>query len=69
MNHLATLGPRVYLKPPMEEILQRCGSMKVDRIIGMGNKTLKEILMERSDLYKQYADIIFSYSGSDINQI
>ncbi len=69
MNHLTDLGPRVYLKPPMEEILQRCHSMKVDRIIGMGDKTLEEILTERADLYRQYADITFAYTGTDTDQI
>ncbi len=69
MKHLSDISTRVYLKVPQDEILERAKNMKVDRIIGMGTMTLAEIFQARSDLYTQYADIVFEYSGSDIKKI
>lgn len=69
MQHLWNLWPRIYLNPPIEEILARCEKMKTDRIIGMWKKSLETILKERADLYSKYADITFEYSGDDIDKI
>jgi shikimate kinase len=43
--------------------------MKTERIIGMKNKTFEEIFKEREELYLKYADVIFDYSGSNIDKI
>ena len=69
MKYLKTIWKIVYLQIDLHEIKARFEWMKTERIIGMKNKTFEEIFKEREELYLKYADVIFDYSGSNIDKI
>jgi hypothetical protein len=54
MNHMKKIGHIVYVDVDKEEILNRCHSMKIDRIVGMKSKTFSEILDYRREIYEKY---------------
>jgi len=69
MQHLRTLWTIVYLKADTIEIKSRMSHMKTDRIIGMKDNNLSNLLKEREKLYLESADIIFPYSWNNLDEI
>ena len=57
MEHLSQLGIFVYLDVSRKTILNRCESMRVDRIVGQSTKTLNDILTWREHIYEKSYDI------------
>lgn len=69
IKHLKSLWKIIYLKVDISEIKARIWSMKTLRIIGFEWNNLDELLKERESLYTNAADIIFNYSGNNIEEI
>lgn len=69
MLHLKSIWTVIYLKVDVSEIKQRLSDMKTERIIELRNKSFWELFIEREHLYETHADIVFSYSGSNIKGI
>lgn len=69
ITHLKALWTIIYLQVDINEIKNRISKMKTERIIGFMNKNLDVLLKEREKLYIDSSDIIFEYSGNDINSI
>lgn len=57
MEHIRQQGIVVYLDVPTKLIAKRLHAMKVDRIVGMKNKSLEEILEYRKGFYEQFYDV------------
>ena len=63
MEHLAKLGPIVYLEVPMKVILERI-ARNPDRGLAIApGQTLEELFLEREELYRRYATISVSSCG------
>lgn len=63
MEHLAGLGPVVYLDVPMDVILERI-ARNPDRGLAIDpGQTLEELFREREELYRRYASISVSTFG------
>jgi len=69
VRHLKSLWTIVYLKVDVMEIQSRISHMKTDRIIGMKDNNLSNLLKEREKLYSESADIVFEYSWEDTDTI
>lgn len=69
MENLKKQGTIVYLKVPIKEIQNRFSKMKTERIIGMRYMSFEDIFRQREMLYEIYADVVFSYSGSNMEKI
>jgi len=63
MNHLRTIWKSIYIDIPVENIKKRLERMKVDRIVGMENMTMDEILEYRDWFYKKSFDYSFQNDG------
>lgn len=57
MDYIRSLGIVIYMDVPIDTIARRLYAMKVDRIVGMKNKTIEEVLTYRKDFYEQCYDI------------
>ena len=63
MEHLATLGPVVYLDVPMQTILERI-ARNPDRGLAIApGQTIEDLFKERECLYKRYATIAVNTAG------
>ncbi len=62
MNHLQTLGKVIWIDIPVETIEARLNSMKVERIVGMGKMSLREILEWRKSFYETSYEYRFVYN-------
>jgi len=63
MEHLAGLGPVVFLDVPMHTILERI-SRNPDRGLAISpGQTLEELFLEREELYHRYATITVETAG------
>jgi len=69
IRHLKELWTIIYLKVDYEEIYERIHKMKTWRIIWLWNKSFQEIFEERENIYERSTDIVFHYSGNDIEEI
>ncbi|MCI6165173.1 MAG: shikimate kinase [Lachnospira sp.] len=57
MEHFKRIGTVIYLELPEEELQDRLGSLKERGVVTNGKTTISEILEDRKNLYKKYADI------------
>jgi shikimate kinase len=57
MRHLKTLGPRVFLKVPLEELKSRNGNRLDQAVVRRGGNTLRALFSERKPLFERYADL------------
>ena len=63
MEHLASLGPVVYLDVPMADILERI-ARNPDRGLAIApGQTLEDLFREREELYRRYAGIRVPSAG------
>ena len=63
MEHLATLGPVVYLDVPMQTILERI-ARNPDRGLAIApGQTIEDLFREREALYRRYATIAVETAG------
>lgn len=65
MKHLKKVSKLVFLDPPFKSIVKRIPNAKERGIVGLGEKSLKEIFDERIVLYRRYADIIIKPQERD----
>jgi shikimate kinase len=56
MEHLKTLGPRVYLKVPLAELKRRLPEWTSRSVVRRGGNDLPSLFKERSPLLNRYAD-------------
>lgn len=69
MENLKKQWTIVYLKVPAPEIEKRLEKMKTQRIIGMRYMSFEDIFFQREKLYEIYGDLVFEYSGSNMEHI
>ncbi len=63
MEHLASLGPVVFLDVPMETILERI-ARNPDRGLAIApGQTVEDLFREREELYRRYATLSVSSAG------
>ena len=63
MEHLASLGPVIYLEAPMGVVLERI-ARNPDRGLAIApGQTVEDLFREREALYRRYAAIVVSSSG------
>lgn len=57
MRQLKNLGPRIFLKVPLEELKRRLPDWSNRGVVCRGGNTLPALYRERAPLFKKYADI------------
>lgn len=57
MDHFRSIGRVVYLEVPVGELASRLGDLDERGVVHQPGQTLKDILEERTPLYKRYADL------------
>lgn len=57
MKHLKSLGPRIFLKVPLEELQRRMPDWSNRGVVCRGGGTLNALYRERAPLFRKYADI------------
>ena len=63
MEHLASLGPVVYLEAPMNVVLERI-ARNPDRGLAIApGQTVEDLFLEREALYRRYASLVVSSAG------
>ncbi len=63
MEHLASLGPVVYLEAPMNVVLERI-ARNPDRGLAIApGQTVEDLFREREVLYRRYASVIVESAG------
>lgn len=63
MEHLASLGPVIYLEAPMNVVLERI-ARNPDRGLAIApGQTVEELFLEREALYRRYASFAVSTAG------
>ena len=68
MEHLASLGPVLYLDVPMKTILERI-ARNPDRGLAIApGQTVEDLFHERETLYRRYADVIVDTAGIGANE-
>ena len=68
MEHLASLGPVVYLDVPLNIILERI-ARNPDRGLAIApGQTVEDLFRERETLYRRYADVIVDTAGIGANE-
>lgn len=57
MEHLDTISRIVFIKVPLSTIEKRIGNSptRLGRVVGLRNKSFKDLLEERTSLYEKYA--------------
>ncbi len=63
MRKLKSLGPVVYLKASLDDIIARLNNYDQRGIASPGGMSLADIYAERTPLYEQYADIVCDTSA------
>jgi threonine synthase len=70
MDHLRKNGIVVFLDVQHSEIVKRCETMKVDRIVGQASTSLQEILKRRETVYEDFYDVrVIVEKGANVNRI
>ncbi len=59
MNHLATLGPRLYLRITRNSLIRRVDNSAVRGLYKLPSHSLLRLFHERENLYPDFADITF----------
>ena len=63
MEHLASLGPVIYLEAPMNVVLERI-ARNPDRGLAIApGQTVEDLFLEREALYLRYASFVVSSAG------
>lgn len=69
MEYLRQRSTLVYLDDSFENVERRLTNASTRGIVGLKNKSLRQIYLERSHLYPKYADITVNYQGKSCDQI
>ena len=65
MEHICEQGTVVFLDVLVKVIADRLEKMKVDRIVGMKDKSLEDILRYRKSFYETHYDVRVAFSADD----
>lgn len=68
MEHLQSIGTVVYLEVAYSVIEKRLQDIKGRGVVLKDGQNLEELYRERTPLYEQYADVVVSETGLDIEQ-
>lgn len=63
IQHLKKLGPVIYLKVPLDELLVRLGDISKRGIALEGGQTIADLYHARCPLYEAAADVVIDCSG------
>lgn len=69
MAHLGRLGPRVYLRVPLDELKKRLPDWSRRGVVCRGGSTLSALFRERSPLFRRYADHTVNAQGKKAEKI
>ncbi|MFH1721914.1 MAG: shikimate kinase [Candidatus Altiarchaeota archaeon] len=69
MIHLEEISTIIYLQVHLKDIIDRIGSPIGRGIVGSIKKTLEELYIERTPLYKRYADTTIEANEKQIEEI
>ena len=69
MEHLRSMGTVVYLKLPVEEVMERLGDLNARGVTMMPGQTLEDLYEERVPLYEKYAHRVIECQGKQIREI
>jgi len=69
MEYLRQYSTLVYLDDSFENIEERLANVSARGIVGLRNKSLRQIYDERGPLYSRYADITVNCRGKSWDQI
>ena len=69
MEHLRSMGTVVYLKLPVEEVMERLGDLYARGVTMMPGQTLEDLYEERVPLYEKYAHRVIECQGKQIREI
>ena len=69
MEYLRQHSTLVYLDDSFENIEEKVTSVSARGIVGLKNKSLRQIYDERRPLYSRYADITLNCQGKSQNQL
>jgi len=69
MEYLKERSTLVYLDDSFEDIEERLSSLPARGIVGLRNKSLREIYDERRIIYARYADITIKCQGKSQDKI
>lgn len=68
MEHLCEIGTVVYLKQSLRMLERRLHNIKNRGVVLRKGQTLKDLYIERTRLYRKYADIIVDEYGLNIEE-
>lgn len=66
MEHFRAMGMIIYLKLPYDQLKRRLGNLKGRGVVLKKGQTLRDIYVERTALYEQWADAVIEEDGRDI---
>lgn len=69
MEHLRRVGTVVYLKLPLEEVVERLGDLNARGVTLRPGQTLEDLYEERVPLYEKYAHKVIDCQGKQIREI
>lgn len=70
MEHLKKISKIVFLDAPFRSIIRRLPNARKRGIVGLRDRSLKELFEERMTLYRKYADFSIKLKGKEnINEI
>lgn len=69
MEYLRQYSTLIYLEDSFENIEEKLTNTSARGIVGLRNKSLRQIYDERRPLYSKYADITISCHGKSQNQL
>ena len=68
MSHLGSLGPRIFLNLPLEDVLSRVTNFEKRGIACRPGQDLAELFKERNPLYLRYADHVIETGGMSVEE-
>lgn len=69
MNYLQQQCIIVYLKDTFENVCHRMKNISTRGVVGLKNKSLRDVFEERLPLYERYADIIENGENKSVNEV
>jgi len=69
MNHLKSLGPRVFLKVSLPDLKRRLPDWSKRGVVCRGGSTLPALYRERAPLFRKYADLTVDTKGKSAEKI
>ena len=68
MSHLGSLGLRIFLNLPLEDVLSRVTNFEKRGIVCRPGQDLAELFKERHPLYLRYADQVIGTGGMSVDE-